>query len=99
DDFDEAWLDEMRGIAAVLQPAWMCGDAGMWHFGRRDRGHMVLLPPVLTADAAKAMAAGIVPLREATGFEVFPENPPGPVGERDPAAACLEGFARIARAL
>src|SRR5256885_17260735 len=30
EDFDEAWLGEVREIAAVLKPAWMCGDAGMW---------------------------------------------------------------------
>ena len=79
DDFDEPWLDEVRATAAKLKPAWMCGDAGMWHLGRRERGHMLLLPPVLTADAAGAMADGIARLRDETGFEVLPENPPGVV--------------------
>jgi uncharacterized protein (UPF0276 family) len=60
-----------------MAPAWLCGDAGLWHFGARDRGHMLLLPPVLTDDSARAMADGIRALREHTGREVIPENPPG----------------------
>lgn len=79
DDFDEPWLAEVRTIADALQPAWMCGDAGLWHFGRRERGHMILLPPVLSTDAATAMAEGVVTLRDAVGYEVLPENPPGRV--------------------
>jgi uncharacterized protein (UPF0276 family) len=78
EDFDEPWLDEVRAIAAALRPAWMCGDAGLWHLGRRERGHMLLLPPVLTRESARDLAAGIVRLRDATGYEVLPENPPGP---------------------
>lgn len=77
DDFDAPWLATVRAIAERLQPAWMCGDAGLWHFGRRDRGHMLLLPPILSEDAADAMAEGVVRMREETGYEVFPENPPG----------------------
>ncbi len=76
---DARWLDEVRGLIDVLKPAWLCGDAGLWHFGPRDRNHMLLLPPILTDDAAKGMAEGIVALREATGREVLPENPPGQV--------------------
>src|SRR5262249_403545 len=60
-------------------PAWLCGDAGLWHLGRRERGHMLLLPPILTTEAADALAAGVVRLREAIGREVLPENPPGQV--------------------
>ncbi|HKK71936.1 MAG TPA: DUF692 family protein [Candidatus Krumholzibacteria bacterium] len=78
-DLDARWLDEVCAIAAELQPAWMCGDAGLWHFGPRGRGQMLLLPPVLSDDAASAMAEGIVRLREETGHEVLPENPPGSV--------------------
>lgn len=77
DDFDAAWLDEVRATAAALRPAWLCGDAGLWHFGPRDRGHMLLLPPVLTQDSAAALAEGVARLREETGLEVIPENPPG----------------------
>jgi uncharacterized protein (UPF0276 family) len=78
EDFDEPWLDAVRAVARELRPAWMCGDAGLWHLGRRERGHMLLLPPVLTRESARDLAAGVVRLREATGFEVLPENPPGP---------------------
>ncbi len=76
-DFDLAWLDAVRDAAAALRPAWLCGDAGLWHFGARDRGQMLLLPPVLEPEAIGPMAAGIVRLRAATGREVLPENPPG----------------------
>jgi uncharacterized protein (UPF0276 family) len=93
EDFDEAWLDEVRTLAAAIRPAWLCGDAGMWHLGRRERGHMLLLPPILTRDAADAMADGIVRLREATGFEVLPENPPGHVYLGD--LHLLDFFARV----
>ena len=57
----------------------MCGDAGLWHFGGRERGQMLLLPPILTQDAASAQAEGVIRLRERFGLEVFPENPPGQV--------------------
>ena len=77
EDFDPAWLEQVRTIAAEIRPAWMCGDAGLWHFGARERGHMLLLPPILSADSAAALALGIATLRDATGFEVLPENPPG----------------------
>jgi uncharacterized protein len=77
EDFDAEWLDDVRRIAAEIRPAWLCGDAGMWHLGRRERGHMLLLPPILTTEAADAMAEGIVRLREEVGLEVLPENPPG----------------------
>jgi len=93
EDFDDAWLDDVRALAAELRPAWLCGDAGMWHLGRRERGHMLLLPPILTRDAADAMADGIVRLREATGFEVLPENPPGQVYLGD--LHLLDFFARV----
>ena len=78
-DFDRAWLDRVRALAAALKPAWMCGDAGLWHFGPRARGHMLLLPPILSDESATAMAEGIVRLRVETGLEVLPENPPGAV--------------------
>lgn len=93
EDFDEAWLDEVRTIAAAIRPAWLCGDAGMWHLGRRERGHMLLLPPILTREAADAMADGLLRLRDATGFEVLPENPPGQVYLGD--LHLLDFFARV----
>jgi uncharacterized protein (UPF0276 family) len=93
EDFDTAWLTDVRTIAAQLKPAWLCGDAGLWHFGQRERGHMLLLPPILTAESARAQARGIVHLREATGYEVLPENPPGQVFLGD--MPLLEYFARV----
>lgn len=77
EDLDEAWLAGLRALCATLRPAWLCGDAGLWHFGARDRGHMLLLPPILLPEAVAPMAAGIRALRAATGLEVLPENPPG----------------------
>ncbi len=77
EDFDAEWLAAVREVIEVLRPAWVCGDAGMWHFGPRDRGHMLLLPPVLVPETVPTMAAGIAALRQATGHEVLPENPPG----------------------
>lgn len=96
EDFDGPWLEAVRELAATLRPAWMCGDAGLWHFGARDRGHMLLLPPVLVPEAVAPMAEGIAALREATGLEILPENPPGSVfvGELH----LLEFFARVAEA-
>jgi len=76
-DFSPTWLEQVRQLRDVLKPAWMCGDAGLWHLGRRDRGHMLLLPPVLLPEAVQPMADGIAALRDATGLEVLPENPPG----------------------
>jgi uncharacterized protein (UPF0276 family) len=95
-DFDARWLAAVRETAAALRPAWMCGDAGLWHFGTRDRGHMLLLPPVLVPESVEPMAEGIARLREATGLEVLPENPPGAifVGPMH----VLEFFARLAEA-
>jgi len=93
EDFDSGWLADVRTFAAAIRPAWLCGDAGLWHFGKRERGHMLLLPPVLNDDAATAMADGIRALRAATGLEVLPENPPGQVFVGD--LHLLEFFARV----
>lgn len=93
DDFDPAWLSAVREWVDALDPAWLCGDAGLWHFGPRERGHMLLLPPILSDECATKMAEGIVRLREATGREVIPENPPGAVFIGD--LHLLEFFARV----
>jgi uncharacterized protein (UPF0276 family) len=77
EDLDGPWLEGVRAIIEEARPAWLCGDAGLWHFGPRAQGHMLLLPPILTRDAAYELADGVVALREATGLEVLPENPPG----------------------
>lgn len=96
EDLDPAWLAGVRDCIAALRPAWLCGDAGLWHFGRRDRGQMLLLPPVLIAESVEPLAEGIRALREATGLEVLPENPPGSVFVGD--LHLLEFFARVAEA-
>lgn len=93
EELDDAWLADVRRLAQVLQPAWMCGDAGLWHFGARDRGQMLLLPPILAADAVAPMATGLRRLREACGLEVLPENPPGHVYLGD--LHLLDFFARV----
>lgn len=79
EDLDPDWMAAVKRLVGDIGPAWMCGDAGLWHFGPRERGHMLLLPPILSDEAAREMAEGIIALREATGLEVLPENPPGAV--------------------
>jgi uncharacterized protein (UPF0276 family) len=96
EDLDPAWLAGVGALCVELGAAWLCGDAGLWHFGRRDRGHMLLLPPVLIAEAVAPMAEGIVALRDALGLEVLPENPPGTAFVGD--LHLLEFFARVAEA-
>jgi uncharacterized protein (UPF0276 family) len=76
-DLDAAWLSAVSAAVDELRPAWLCGDAGLWHFGPRDRAQMLLLPPVLVDEVASDMARGVARLREASGREVLPENPPG----------------------
>ncbi len=94
EDFEPGWLAAVQALVARVRPAWMCGDAGLWHFGPRDRGHMLLLPPVLTAASAAAMAQGVRRLRAATGLEILPENPPGAVFVGD--MELLDFFALLA---
>jgi len=96
EDLDGPWLERVRAHIAVLRPAWLCGDAGLWHFGPRERGHMLLLPPILTRASAHALAAGIRTLSDATGLEVLPENPPGQVFVGD--MHLLAFFAEVADA-
>ncbi len=76
DDLDPGWMKEVRVLAEEIGAAWLCGDAGLWHLGPRDRGHGTLLPPILTPDSAREMATSVRCLREATKLEVLPENPP-----------------------
>jgi len=76
-DFDAEWIKGARSLVSRIRPAWICGDAGAWHIGRRERGHMLLQPPILSRDSAAAIGAGIRRLRSELGKEVLPENPPG----------------------
>lgn len=79
EDFTPFWVQQVKALIEKIKPAWLCGDAGLWHHGPRASGHMLLLPPILSKDSAYALADGIIRLREETGLEVFPENPPGHV--------------------
>ncbi len=93
DDLDPEWLAATRGFLERARPAWICGDAGLWHFGPRERGHMLLLPPILSVESAHEQARGVTTLREATGLEVLPETPPGHVFIGD--LHLLDFFARV----
>jgi uncharacterized protein (UPF0276 family) len=79
EDLDEVWVRDTAALAREVGAAWLCGDAGLWHVGPRERGHGVLMPPVLEPDSADEMARNVAHLREASGFEVLPENPPAHV--------------------
>lgn len=90
---ERAWLHGATAALATLKPAWVCGDAGWWYWGAREPAQMLLLPPVLTVEAADALADGIVAAREALGVEVVPENPPGLVWLGD--VHLLDFWARV----
>lgn len=75
-DADAQWLDRTRALIQRLRAAWVCGDAGYWHFARRERGHDILLPPVLCAAAADEMAEAIAAVSERINALILPENPP-----------------------
>ncbi|HVP28030.1 MAG TPA: DUF692 family protein [Myxococcota bacterium] len=94
EDLDDAWLADASALAREIGAAWLCGDAGLWHVGPRERGHGTLMPPILTASSADAVADSVQRLREASGFEVLPENPPGHVYLGD--LHLLDYFARVA---
>ena len=79
DDLDTPWMTDTAAAARDVGAAWLCGDAGLWHVGPRDRGHGTLLPPVLCESSVEEMARSVRRLRDATGFEVLPENPPAHV--------------------
>jgi uncharacterized protein (UPF0276 family) len=94
EDLDPDWMAETAAAARAIGAAWLCGDAGLWHVGPRDRGHGVLMPPILCAESARELAANVRRLREATGFEVLPENPPAHLYLGD--LHLLDYFARVA---
>jgi uncharacterized protein (UPF0276 family) len=77
EDLDARWLEGTAEAARAIGAAWLCGDAGLWHFGARDRGHQLLLPPILTRDSAFAVADNLRRIEETTGLCALPENPPG----------------------
>lgn len=93
EDLDEGWLVGTAEHARRLSAPWICGDSGLWHFGPRDRGHGLLLPPILTEDSARATAESVARTAEATGLPVLPENPPSLYWLGD--LHVLEYFARV----
>lgn len=93
-DLGGLWLSRVKEFVEAARPAWLCGDAGLWHFGPRDRSHMLLLPPILVDENATAQARGVAALREQVGREVLPENPPGTAYVGD--LHLLDFFARVA---
>jgi uncharacterized protein len=93
-DLDAEWVARTVDQANQVGAAWLCGDAGYWHLGRRERTHELLLPPILTADAADEMSATVARLQRMSGYTVLPENPPSQVFLGD--LHLLEFFGRVA---
>lgn len=76
-DLDSNWITETKKLADEINAAWLCGDAGRWHFAQRERGHGMLMPPILCRESAIETAECIAEIEAATGMAVLPENPPG----------------------
>jgi uncharacterized protein (UPF0276 family) len=76
DDLDQHWLKRTKALAAEIKAAWLCGDAGRWHFGQRERGHGMLMPPILCRESALETAESIRRIEAETGLACLPENPP-----------------------
>lgn len=79
EDLDSRWLSRTGKMAREIGAAWLCGDAGRWHFGSRDRGHQMLMPPILCRESALVTAENIRRVEAETGFLLLPENPPAVV--------------------
>lgn len=94
EDVSSDWIARTARAARAIGAAWLCGDAGLWHFGPRDRGHQLLLPPVLTRESADAVAASIARITDESGMAVLPENPPGSFFVGD--LHILDYFAQVA---
>src|SRR5262249_10200280 len=75
-DLDRRWIAQTKKLAAEIGAAWLCGDAGRWHFGLRERGHGMLMPPILCRESAMETAENIRQLEAETEMFCLPENPP-----------------------
>ncbi len=75
-DLDQHWLARTRALATEIKATWLCGDAGRWHFALRERGHGMLMPPILCRESAIETAASIQQIEAETGLFCLPENPP-----------------------
>ena len=93
-DLDPRWIAQTKALANEIKAAWLCGDAGRWHFGLRERGHGLLLPPILCRASALETAASIQQIEAETGLCVLPENPPAVIYLGD--LHILEYFALVA---
>ncbi len=93
-DLDARWIAETKWMAQEINAAWLCGDAGRWHFAGRERGHGVLMPPILCRESAIETAESIAEIEAATGMTVLPENPPAVIYLGD--LHILEYFALVA---
>lgn len=93
-DLDQNWLQRTTALATEINAAWLCGDAGRWHFGLRERGHGLLLPPILCRESALETAASIQQIEATTGMLCLPENPPSVIYLGD--MHMLDYFAMVA---
>ncbi|MBX7219107.1 MAG: DUF692 domain-containing protein [Blastocatellia bacterium] len=75
-DLDAYWLDKTLEMAQEINAAWLCGDAGRWHFGPRERGHHMLMPPILCRESALETIETIRRLQAESRMLCVPENPP-----------------------
>ncbi|MBO0858800.1 MAG: DUF692 family protein [Chloracidobacterium sp.] len=75
-DLDQRWLTLTKELAVEINASWLCGDAGRWHFGSRERGHGMLMAPILCRESAIETAESIVQIEAETGMFCLPENPP-----------------------
>lgn len=76
EDLDSYWLARTKELAGEIKASWLCGDAGRWHFGQRERGHGMLMPPILCRESAIETAESIRRIETETGLFCLPENPP-----------------------
>lgn len=93
-DLTKDWLVRTVEMAKEINATWLCGDAGRWHFGPRERGHQMLMPPILCMDSVLESVDNIRKIQEESGLCCLPENPPAVayLGEMH----ILEYFAEIA---
>jgi uncharacterized protein (UPF0276 family) len=94
EDLDADWIVRTKALAERISSPWLCGDSGIWHFGPRDRGHGLLLPPILTKESASQTARSVSHLQRSTDMVVLPENPPSLYFLGD--LHILQYFARVA---
>ncbi|MBL8148993.1 MAG: DUF692 family protein [Blastocatellia bacterium] len=75
-DLDDHWVNSTTSLAREIDARWLCGDAGRWHFSSRERGHQMLMPPILCKESALETAESIKIIQQKSGMLCLPENPP-----------------------